>query len=601
MTVVFALLLLTALGTLLLHITKVGKLRVMMEDQKLAHDRDRESWQQQIVSLNTQHDEEREKWRSLASALKSKIDALARYQTILDAEAKASEILESAQRESVSLTAEAMRSRQEAQKVLEQARNEASSILAQAKSAAEQFEATAKEQAAIWTREAREKGKELLDRAQGTLDSAMLRAGTVLDQAEKRAKEIAGEAYEALQNAAQLEKTAKAMQNIIDGYGDKYIIPGHSLLDDLAEEFGHKEAGEKLKQARENTKTLIRVGRAAVCDYVEQYRRETAVQFVTDAFNGKVDSILSRVRSDNAGILEQEIRDAFALVNNNGSAFRNARISPNYLDSRLEELKWAAVAQQLKIEEREEQRRIQEQMREEEKARREYEKALREAARDEETLRKAMARAQEQIDKATSEQRAKYEGQLAELQMKLKEAEEKSQRAKSMAEQTKRGHVYVISNLGSFGENVFKIGLTRRLEPLDRVHELGDSSVPFEFDVHAMIPSDDAPALESLLHRRFVMQQVNKVNHRKEFFRVSLTDIHAETQKMGLEVKWTMAAEAREYRESLALEKTLAASPALRDDWIRREAAKEVAEVEKPDAEPASPATEGHEQHRPPL
>jgi len=81
-------------------------------------------------------------------------------------------------------------------------------------------------------------------------------------------------------------------------------------------------------------------------------------------------------------------------------------------------------------------------------------------------------------------------------------------------------HVYVISNVGSFGENVSKIGLTRRLEPLDRIRELGDASVPFEFDVHTLIRSDDAPALEHALHQRFVRNQVNKVNARKEFFRV---------------------------------------------------------------------------------
>lgn len=84
-----------------------------------------------------------------------------------------------------------------------------------------------------------------------------------------------------------------------------------------------------------------------------------------------------------------------------------------------------------------------------------------------------------------------------------------------MAQQTRTGHVYVISNIGSFGEHVFKIGMTRRLEPKDRVRELGDASVPFEFDIHAMIFSDDAPTLKRALHRHFLKQQVNKVNPRK--------------------------------------------------------------------------------------
>ena len=113
------------------------------------------------------------------------------------------------------------------------------------------------------------------------------------------------------------------------------------------------------------------------------------------------------------------------------------------------------------------------------------------------------------------------------------EAEEKNQRALSMAQQTKRGNVYVISNIGSFGENVYKVGMTRRLEPMDRVRELGDASVPFPFDVHAIIESDDAPALENTLHKALALMQVNKVNPRKEFFRVSLSDIHEIKEKIS--------------------------------------------------------------------
>jgi hypothetical protein len=269
--------------------------------------------------------------------------------------------------------------------------------------------------------------------------------------------------------------------------------------------------------------------------------------------------------------LEQEIRDAFTLVNFNGRAFRTARITEGYLDARLAELKWAAVAQQLRIEEREEQRRIKEQMRDEEKARREYERAMREAARDEEALRKAMEKTQALVERATEEQKAKYEQQLQELNERLREAEEKSQRALSMAQQTKKGHVYIVSNVGSFGEHVYKIGLTRRLEPLDRIRELGDSSVPFDFDVHALILAEDAPALEYQLHRHFLLNQVNKVDHRKEFFRVDVKEVREQVEALGLTAKWTMAAEAAEYRESLAIEKAIRDDPAAREAWLNRQ------------------------------
>jgi hypothetical protein len=140
-----------------------------------------------------------------------------------------------------------------------------------------------------------------------------------------------------------------------------------------------------------------------------------------------------------------------------------------------------------------------------------------------------------------------------------------------MAQQTKTGHVYVISNVGSFGTDVLKIGLTRRLEPLDRIRELGDASVPFEFDVHAMILSDDAPALEHALHRHFIASQVNKVNPRKEFFRVSLKTIREEIEKLGIQASWTMAAGATEYKQSQAIEKAIRENPASYQAWLNKQ------------------------------
>jgi hypothetical protein len=122
-----------------------------------------------------------------------------------------------------------------------------------------------------------------------------------------------------------------------------------------------------------------------------------------------------------------------------------------------------------------------------------------------------------------------------------------------LAELTKAGYVYVISNIGSFGENVFKIGMTRRLEPMDRVRELGDASVPFAFDVHAMVYDEDAPALESELHRHFADRSVNLVNMRKEFFNVGIDEIEAFAKERKLKMAVTRLAEAREFRETLAI------------------------------------------------
>jgi hypothetical protein len=481
---------------------------------------------------------------------------------------KAKEILASAKLEADKVMSEAY---QKSKSLNFEATNILASAKANAEKQAKEALASANSEAAIILSEARIRSKNLKEAAEKALDSATIQAGQIMDTANKKAEEIAGSAYQALKNADQLEKTAKAMKNIIEGYGDEYLVPGHSLLDDLAEEFGFTEAGTELKKARERSKLMVKNGTAANCEYVEAKRKDTAIGFVIDAFNGKVDSILSRVKNDNAGSLEQEIRDAFTLVNYNGKAFREAQIAPAYLDSRLSELKWAAVAQQIKLEEREEQRRIKEQIREEEKARRDYERAIREAAKEEDLLRKAMEKAQEQIAQASEEQKAKYETQLLDLRERLKAAEEKNQRALSMAQQTKRGNVYIISNIGSFGENVYKIGLTRRLEPMDRIRELGDSSVPFDFDVHAMIFSEDAPALETQLHKHFLLLQVNKVDYRKEFFKVDINHIKQEVEAFGLTAKWTLAAQAREYHESLAIDVAIKEDPIKREAWIKRQ------------------------------
>jgi len=405
-------------------------------------------------------------------------------------------------------------------------------------------------------------------------NDANVQATLIIEAAKQTAERIAGDAYRALKESDALQATATAMQNMIDGYGDRYLKPTFGLLDELAELYSFDDAGKQLKMARERTQLLTANFNAARCDYVEAVRRTTAIHFVVDAFNGKVDTILTRTKQDNYGVLEQQINDAFAVVNHHGSAFRNARITDEYLNARMQELRWAVAVHAVREREREEQREIRERIREEERARREIEKALKDAAKEEELIAKALIKMRQQIAKATEAQKERYEMQLAELQDRLTEAEAKGQRALSMAQQTRAGHVYVISNVGSFGENIYKVGMTRRLEPNDRVRELSDASVPFPFDVHAMIWSDDAPALERALHMEFVKTQVNKVNPRKEFFQLGIK--REAVERRNIDASWTMAALAAEYRESMAIEERMQVSPALETEWIRQQAAYEI-------------------------
>ncbi len=478
---------------------------------------------------------------NLNKSLKEKDDTisiLSKYQDIVDIEKKCAELLQTAHNE-----ADLLKKRYET--ILTFAQIEAKKI---------------KEESLIEKRRIDEQIKSRKIEYDSILSTALEQSKKIISDANTKAEEIAGDAYKALTDYKELEQKSKALKNVIDGYGNEYIVPTHGILDELADDFGYTEAGVELKKARQQSKFMIENGLAAKCDYVENNRKTTAINFVTDAFNGKVDTILATVKSTNYGILKQKISDSFILVNNLGEAFRNAVITPEYLQARLDELKWAVAAFELKEREKEEQRLIKEQIREEERARRDYEKAIKEAAKEEEMLKKLMEKAKSQLQEANEQQKAEYEAKLIDLQKKLQEAEEKNQRALSMAQQTKSGHVYIISNIGSFGEDVYKIGMTRRLDPLDRVKELGDASVPFTFDVHSMIFSDDAPKLESELHNIFNRNQVNKVNPKKEFFKVNIKEIKETIEKMGIQAKWTILAEAKEYRESLTIENEMSNS-----------------------------------------
>ena len=141
--------------------------------------------------------------------------------------------------------------------------------------------------------------------------------------------------------------------------------------------------------------------------------------------------------------------------------------------------------------------------------------------------------------------------ELSEIDKSMKDIDYRAANARA-------GYVYIISNVGSFGENVYKIGMTRRLEPMDRVDELGDASVPFNFDVHAMIFSDDAPSLEAALHKAFEDRKVNMINTRREFFNVTLDEIEEVVKKnYDKTVEFTRLAPAEQYRESLKIKEKL--------------------------------------------
>lgn len=271
------------------------------------------------------------------------------------------------------------------------------------------------------------------------------------------------------------------------------------------------------------------------------------------AFNSECAAAIANTRWNNVVAMEKRILNAAKQINSANSSMQLG-IEDEYVSLKLREL-------HLTHEYREKLKAEREERAEYRRAEREKKKLLAEsrAAEREEHKYQALldrARMQAGVD----------ESRIAELETALEEAHAKSERAKSMAQMTKSGYVYIVSNIGSFGEDVVKIGLTRRVDPDDRVRELGDASVPFRFDTHAMIYSDDAPELEFELHRVFSDRRVNEANLRKEFFKVSLEEVEDAVRHLAPDANFFRDREAQEWHETLARRKQVLADMELATD-----------------------------------
>ena len=279
-------------------------------------------------------------------------------------------------------------------------------------------------------------------------------------------------------------------------------------------------------------------------------------QLMLRAFNGETDSFIANVDWNNILKMEERLNKSFEAINKVYKE-QGLAISEVYKSYKVWELQLTYEYKKKLQEEREEQRAIREQMREDERAEKELEAARIKAEKEEIMYIKALEKARKEVGTAVGKKQEELLQRIAELESGLLGVETLKQKAISMAQQTKMGYVYVISNIGAFGDDVYKIGMTRRLEPTDRVKELGDASVPFPFDIHAMIFSENAPELETKLHNIFVDNRVNMTNYKREFFNISLERIEEEAKKLGAKVEFTKLAEAKEYRETQALKKKL--------------------------------------------
>lgn len=278
----------------------------------------------------------------------------------------------------------------------------------------------------------------------------------------------------------------------------------------------------------------------------------TQIRQILRSFNAECDLAISNVTLKNIDTMRNKILRSYEALN---KIYKpdGVQITKTFLENKLQQLILAHSYQEKLEDEREQKKLIQEQLKEEEKVRREIEREKAKIEKDETQFKNEISKLMKYLQKTDNEvEKTLYIDKIKECEEKLSELETVKSDVLNREKNTRAGFVYIISNIGSFGENIFKIGMTRRLEPMDRIKELSSASVPFEFDVHALIFSDDAPSLESILHNTFREYEVNKVNHRKEFFSIPLEKIEkVVTEHHNATVKWTYDAAAEEYRESL--------------------------------------------------
>ncbi len=319
----------------------------------------------------------------------------------------------------------------------------------------------------------------------------------------------------------------------------------------------------RLDSVRERQKVMIKNGEAATGNMDWQVNGSKAegrklvndmIKLVVRSFNNESDFCVDNVKFDNIELGEKRIRQSFETCNRLGRVM-TVRLSDEYLNLKLDELRLAHEYQVKKQEEKEEAKRVREELREQQKLEQEIRTAREKIAKERKHFSAALRDLQARLEKSRSETEqtlllakiSEVESARASLDSEEKVIDYREQNAKA-------GYVYVISNIGAFGEGVYKIGMTRRLDPSERIDELGDASVPFSFDLHAMVFSDNAPALEAKLHERFAAGRLNKVNGRKEFFRADITEIESVIRaNYDAIVEVVHDAAAEQYRESLRM------------------------------------------------
>lgn len=329
------------------------------------------------------------------------------------------------------------------------------------------------------------------------------------------------------------------------------------------------EYKQALDQIREKQKFLIKSNLAAseytnwtVDGSVAKGRKMVSdiKKLLLRAFNGECEHLTKNVKYNNFDSYKKRIESARTAISRLGKTVGIA-IYDDYYDLKIQELHLAFEYQQKKQEEKERQKEIRAQEREEAKLQKEIEEARKKIEKEKTHYTNALEAAQHQLAITDNDaEREELNKKIAEIENQMTEIDKNLSDIDYREANQRAGYVYVISNIGSFGTDIYKIGMTRRLDPTERVDELGDASVPFNFDIHAMIFSDDAPKLETALHHAFEDKKLNMINTRREFFHVSLDEIERVVKEnFDGTVEFVKIPDAEQYRESNKLREAIAA------------------------------------------
>lgn len=320
---------------------------------------------------------------------------------------------------------------------------------------------------------------------------------------------------------------------------------------------------ERIKLCRDDQKEMIKNKTAAFCyvsftvnDSIREGKKmaNRNIQQILRSFNNECDYLISKVKYSNVEAIKKKIEKSFNDLNELNKV-NYIEISERYFKLKIEELQLCYEYEQKRQEEKEYARMLREEEREHAKLLKEIEEERKKIKKEQEHYNTYLKHINEQIEIENDPKRLEFliekrettKKNLCDLDTALKDIDYREANQKA-------GYVYIVSNIGAFGENIYKIGMTRRLNPQDRIEELSGASVPFKFDVHAMIFSENAPALEAALHRAFDDKKVNMTNNRKEFFEVSLEEIkQVVLENYDKTVDFAEIPPAQQYRESLMI------------------------------------------------